>query len=347
MRQCDSPNNQDDGRVRIYTHLRASNTNILLATTLNAVPHPEDSTLEANVNLELYGQEREKTLRWGCVQTDISIMFPWNMTRFESLKVQHRNRGDVDVWFDQHGNSSHLGAGAAVDVRSGVRHGYNYNNNSFKNTYNAGAGGALLPPPEAPRIIFDCLDIKTYQGYVYLTNTHVSEELKVVSEQSAIVGQITAGKRIELESKLHTTLALTSSNASDLDLKVSAETVARVSMVMNERVIVFFSLSFIRSRGLSKRTPLFTLFFSPSFCSPNKTSLEVQQSPFHGHVALTTWVSFFRPEVFFNPDDTFVQQTKTLQTLTGYFSYANGTKPESPFPRVRVNGEQASFALGR
>lgn len=83
-------------------------------------------------------------------------------------------------------------------------------------------------------------------------NTHVSEELKVVSEQSAIVGQVTADKRTEIESKLHTTLALTSSNASDLDLKVSAETVAQVSMVKNERIICF-SLSFIRSRYLSKR----------------------------------------------------------------------------------------------
>lgn len=73
----------------------------------------------------------------------------------------------------------------------------------------------------------------------------------------------------------------------------------------------------------------------------------MQKSPFNGHVALTTWASFFRPEVFFTPDDTFVQQTKSLQTLTGYFSYANGTEPKSPLPRVRVNGERASFALSR
>ncbi|OAQ28564.1 hypothetical protein K457DRAFT_126610 [Linnemannia elongata AG-77] len=207
VRQYDSSTDQDDGRGKIYAHLRASNTKILLVTALNAIPHLEDSTLEANIYLELYGQERERTLRWGCVEADVSIMFPWNMPRFESLKAQHRNTGDVDVWF--------------------------------------------------------------------------------------------ANKRIEIESKLHTTLSLISSNASDLDLMVSAETVAQVSM----------------------------------------------QSPFYSHVALTTWASFFRPEVFFTPRDTFVQQTKTLQTLTGYFPYANGTEPESPFPRVTVNGEQASFAL--
>ncbi|KAF9288843.1 hypothetical protein BGZ88_008014 [Linnemannia elongata] len=218
------------------------------------------------------------------------------MPRFESLKAQHRNTGDVDVWFGQNGNTSHLEVDFAVDGRLSDKHGYNNNNNKYN--CNVGAGRASLPPPEAPRVVFDRLDIKMNKGFVYLTNTHVSEEVKVVSEQNAVVGQVTANKRIEIESKLHTTLSLISSNASDL-LMVSAETVAQVSM----------------------------------------------QSPFYGNVALTTWVSFFRPEVFFTPRDTFVQQTKTLQTLTGYFPYANGAEPESPFPRVTVNGEQASFAL--
>ncbi|KAH7050447.1 hypothetical protein BKA57DRAFT_528017 [Linnemannia elongata] len=196
VRQYDSSTDQDDGRVKIYAHFRASNTKILLATTLNAIPHLEDSTLEVNIYLELYGQERERTPRWGCVEADVSIMFPWNMPRFESLMVQHRNTGDVDVWFGQYGNTSHLEVDFAVDGRLSDKHGYNNNNNKYN--CNVGAGRASLPPPEAPRVVFDHFDIKTNKGFVYLTNTHVSEELKVVSEQSAVVGQVAANKRIEI-----------------------------------------------------------------------------------------------------------------------------------------------------
>lgn len=182
---------------------------------------------------------RERTLRWGCVEADVSIMFPWNMPRFESLKAQHRNTGDVDVWFGQNGNTSHLEVDFAVDGLLSNKHGYNNNNNKYN--CNVGAGRASLPPPEAPRVVFDRLDIKTNKGFVYLTNTHVSEELKVVSEQNAVVGQVTANKLIEIESKLHTTLSLISSNASDL-LMVSAETVAQVSMVKETNMsLLFFS----------------------------------------------------------------------------------------------------------
>ncbi|KAG0295030.1 hypothetical protein BGZ96_012693 [Linnemannia gamsii] len=285
VRQSDSPNDQDEGKVRIYAHLRASNANILLATTLNSIPHPEDSSVEANVYLELYGRERERTLRWGCLKTDVSILFPWNMTRFESLKIQHRNKGDVDVWFEQYGdNSSYHGGNTAVD---GLFRDSTSNNNNHR-SYNAGA--VLLPAPQAPRVAIDRLDIKASNGNIYVMNVLVANKLKVVSEQGGIIGLVTANRRIEMESKLYTILSLKSNNTSSLDLKASAETFAQISM----------------------------------------------ESPYYGHVAMTTWASFFRPELIFSPEYTFVQQTKTLQTLTGYFLYpdSNGTEPSSPLPRL-------------
>ncbi|KAG0310535.1 hypothetical protein BGZ97_012498 [Linnemannia gamsii] len=219
------------------------------------------------------------------------------MTRFESLQIQHRNKGNVDVWFGQYGGN-HTSHGVRTAVESALRSSTSKNNHR---SYNA--GDASFPAPEAPRVVMDQLDIKTKSGDVFLIDAMVANTLKVISEQGGIVGQVTANKRIEMESKLRIILALKSNSTSDLELKVSAETVAQVSM----------------------------------------------ESPYYGHMSLTTWASFFRPELFFSPEYTFVQQTRTMQTLTGYFSYpdANGTKPSGLLPKVRIGGERASFTLGR
>lgn len=64
------------------------------------------------------------------------------------------------------------------------------------------------------------------------------EELRAISEQGAVSGQITAEKRIELESKLDTRIELSSGgNYSEVDLKVSAEMVAYISMVKKKYMV--------------------------------------------------------------------------------------------------------------
>lgn len=147
------------------------------------------------------------------------------MTRFESLQIQHRNKGNVDVWFGQYGGN-HTSHGVRTAVESALRSSTSKNNHR---SYNA--GDASFPAPEAPRVVMDQLDIKTKSGDVFLIDAMVANTLKVISEQGGIVGQVTANKRIEMESKLRIILALKSNSTSDLELKVSAETVAQVSMV--------------------------------------------------------------------------------------------------------------------
>ncbi|KAG0295031.1 hypothetical protein BGZ96_012694 [Linnemannia gamsii] len=205
----------------------ASNSNMLQATTLNAFHHPQDSSLEANVYLELDGEERESALRSGCVYSVITIVFPWNMTRFESLKIQNRNKGMVNFWLP------HYNEGGSDDIIIPGR--TTKKSNSYSNNVGARAGLAALVVPTAqewPGMVIDRLDIKVNDGSIYFLGGVITEELKAVSEQGAVIGGITAEKRIELESKLRTRLSLSSnSNYSELDLKVSAETTAEIRMV--------------------------------------------------------------------------------------------------------------------
>ncbi|KAG0310533.1 hypothetical protein BGZ97_012496 [Linnemannia gamsii] len=263
VRQYDSPEDLDEGKVRIIVQAAASDSKMLQATTLNAIEHPRESSLEANVYLKLHDEEREDALRSGCVVTSIMIVFPWNMTRFESLKIQNRNKGYVDVWLPRYNeDGSHDGilrSHTAKDTRDHINHA----------RARARARAATIA---------------------------ITEALKAVSEQGRIFCDITAEKRVELESKLSTQVNLdSSSNYPELDLKVSAETTANIWV-----------------------------------------------ESYYGHVELTTWTSFVEPQVTCS-HDTFVQQTKTLQTVAGYFSYPNGTEPKGPFPRVKISGEQATF----
>ncbi|KAF9153570.1 hypothetical protein BG015_003106 [Linnemannia schmuckeri] len=100
-----------------------------------------------------------------------------------------------------------------------------------------------------------------------------------------------------MESKELTVLTVFS-NSTELDLKVSAESVAQIT------------------------------------------------SPFSGHVSVTTWSNLIRPRVYSN-DDWFVRQTKTLQSLTGYFPYPNRTEPTGYIPRAEISSEQATLDVAR
>lgn len=141
-------------------------------------------------------------LRRGCVNTNVHIVFPSNMTHFDSFKVHNRNRGDVNI-----------------NLGPRVYHG--------DGPYPQDPG---QPTPAGPKVVLDRLDVKTNYGQVSFSNAFVKEDLKVVAAQGSIVGQITVDKRVETESKEVTHLTVFS-ESTDLDLKVSAETVAHVRLV--------------------------------------------------------------------------------------------------------------------
>jgi hypothetical protein len=238
VRQYDSPEDLDEGKVRIIVQAAASDSKMLQATTLNAIEHPRESSLEANVYLKLHDEEREDALRSGCVVTSIMIVFPWNMTRFESLKIQNRNKGYVDVWLPRYNeDGSHDGilrSHTAKDTRDHINHA----------RARARARAATIAVPQAPEgtgMVINRLDIKVNDGSIYLFDSlKITEALKAVSEQGRIFCDITAEKRVELESKLSTQVNLdSSSNYPELDLKVSAETTANIWVVRKTNIVFF------------------------------------------------------------------------------------------------------------
>ncbi|KAG9069744.1 hypothetical protein KI688_009069 [Linnemannia hyalina] len=262
--QYNSPYGGDGGdEVMIFVNARGSSGEIARAVTLGTITNPDDSSLEANVYMSTDEYERERVFRRGCVDINVRIVFPQNMTHFDSFKVHNRNRGDVDVNF-----------GAYVNPDS----------RSFPGQ----------PAPAGAGVAMDRLDVKTNNGRVFFTNTVVKEDLKVIAAQGSIIGQITVDKRVETESKdTHLTIFSTSA---DLDLKVSSETYANILVSSN----------------------------------------------FSGHVVLKSWTNMSQLYVY-SKDKSFVRQAKTLQTLTGYFPYPNGTEPTAYLPRIEISGLHASL----
>ncbi|KAF9121422.1 hypothetical protein BGX30_002599 [Mortierella sp. GBA39] len=268
----------DDGgdEVMISVNAWGSSAEIARAVTLSTITDPDSSSLEANVYMSAYNYDRDRVFRRGCVKTNVHIVLPQNMTHFDSLKIHNRNRGNVNI---------NLGTS-------------DYDSRSFpQDPYNRNFPG--VPAPEGVNVVMDRLDVKTNNGHVSFRNTVVKEDLKVVAAQGYILGQITVDKRVETESKEHTHLTVFSSST-DLDLKVSAETIADVTV----------------------------------------------KSEFFGHVALKTWTKLYQPIVY-GKDNSFVRQARTLQTLTGYFPYHNGTEPTTYLPRIEVNGDQAMLGFQR
>jgi hypothetical protein len=190
--------NDGSDEVLITVNARGSSGDILRAVTLGAITNPEDSSIEANVYLDMFDFDRERAFRKGCLDISVHVVLPANMTHFESLKVHHRSKGNV-----------------YVDMSRFDRNGRNDNYGYYPEP----------PAPTVPHLLFDRLDIKVDDGYVSVVGTGATEELKVVSAQGRLFGHVFANKRVEVESKQHTTLTVISTS-SDLDLKASAETVA-------------------------------------------------------------------------------------------------------------------------
>ncbi|KAG0059924.1 hypothetical protein BGZ89_012687 [Linnemannia elongata] len=271
--QYESYYEKDGGdEVRIYVNAKGSSSDIVRAVTLGSITNPDDSSIEANVYLSMREWERDRAFKRGCVKIDVSIVFPQNMTHFDSLKIHNRNKGDIDL---------HLGP--RVD---GL-----YSQNPDSRNYPG------LPAPEGLKVAVDRLDIKTNNGNVFFSNAIVKEDLKVIAAQGSINGHITVDKRVETESKRSTILTIIS-DSTDLDVKASAETSANVIM----------------------------------------------KSGFSGHVALKTSSNMYNPRVS-SRSNKFVRQTSTLQTLTGYFPYPNGTEPTTYLPRIELDGEQANLEI--
>jgi hypothetical protein len=189
--------------VQIHVNARGSSGDITRAVTLGTIASPENSSLEANIYLSMHEFERERVLRKGCVDINVRIVFPSNMTNYEFLKVHNRNKGGVNILLGQ----------------------VSYGTNSYSavNSFNNNNG-------ERARLSLDRLDIKTNDGEVYFANAVVKEELKAVSAQGSIVGKVTVDKRVEMESKGQTFVTVFS-DSSDLDLKVSAEIMGQIRMV--------------------------------------------------------------------------------------------------------------------
>ncbi|KAG0302716.1 hypothetical protein BGZ97_002209, partial [Linnemannia gamsii] len=190
--------NDGSDEVLITVNARGSSGDILRAVTLGAITNPEDSSIEANVYLDMFDFDRERAFRKGCLDISVHVVLPANMTHFESLKVHHRSKGNV-----------------YVDMSRFDRNDRNDNYGYYPEP----------PAPTVPHLLFDRLDIKVDDGYVSVVGTGATEELKVVSAQGRLFGHVFANKRVEVESKQHTTLTVISTS-SDLDLKASAETVA-------------------------------------------------------------------------------------------------------------------------
>lgn len=186
----------------IYVNARGSSRDMVRAVNLGTISNPDDSSLEAYVYLSMLDYVRDMLLPRGCVNTNVHIVFPQNMTHFDSLKVHNRNRGDVNI-----------NLGSRVFVGDGP--------------YPQDPG---QPTPAEPKVVIDRLDVKTNYGQVSFSNAFVKEDLKVVAAQGSIVGQITVDKRVEVESK-KVALLTVFSNSTDLDLKVSAESVAHIRLV--------------------------------------------------------------------------------------------------------------------
>ncbi|KAG0295029.1 hypothetical protein BGZ96_012692 [Linnemannia gamsii] len=270
--QVNMPYESDGDEVQIYVNARGSSSDIVRAVTLGTITNPEESSIEANVYLDMFDYEREEAFRRGCIDISVRIVMPANMTHFESLKVHHRGKGSVYIRLDH-----------------------------FNRIDGVTRNGLYYPPPAptTPTILFDRLDIKGYDGHVGVVGIGATEELKMISTQGSLHGNVFASKRVEVESKQYTSLQLLSTSP-DLDLKVSAETTVSVNL----------------------------------------------KSPYYGHVALKTWTHDMQPHLT-SPEDLFVRQKKTRQTLTGYFPYPNGTEPEGHFPRIELNGVEANLHLYR
>lgn len=205
MIQYSSVYERDGGdEVQIYVNARGSSSDIARAVTLGAITNPEDSSIEANVYLDMFDYDREQAFKKGCLDINVLIVMPANMTHYESLKIHHRSKGNVVFNFDN--------INRVDDV----------NRNGNYQYYPS-------PAPTTPKFFFDRLDIKADDGYVKVTGIAATEELKMVSAQGDLLGYISANKRVETEAKQYTMLEVLSTS-SDLDLKVSADT-AHVKVV--------------------------------------------------------------------------------------------------------------------
>ncbi|KAF9153569.1 hypothetical protein BG015_003105 [Linnemannia schmuckeri] len=165
MGQYSSHDNNEGDEVTILVSARGSSGDIVRAVTLGTITNPEDGSLESNVYLSMPYYEVDRVLRRGCVNTNVAIMFPSNTTHFESLKIQNRNKDNVEV---------RLGASIYGDDQ--------YPQDQDNGIYLG------RPAPAGPKLTMDRLDVKTNHRRVWFTNAFVKEDLKVVAAQGSIFG---------------------------------------------------------------------------------------------------------------------------------------------------------------
>ncbi|KAF9907049.1 hypothetical protein EC991_011353 [Linnemannia zychae] len=233
------PNNQEsndtdfsDDKVRIEITAMASSNRLLRAITLNSITNPSDSLFETSVYLQFPGDQeddREVYLRKNCIRANIGISFPANLSRYESLKIQNLNKGDVTLRMPyHHGVRGGKTAASTISLNTNALAIYNYP--TFVNTISGGATEGF---------VMDRLDVRTDAGNVVIKNLEVSDELRLVSLQDSVMAQVVANKLVVMESKRSSTLFLTS-NGPNLDAQVSAEESGQVVIVKEEILPAFF-----------------------------------------------------------------------------------------------------------
>ncbi|KAK3841671.1 MAG: hypothetical protein J3R72DRAFT_491249 [Linnemannia gamsii] len=194
--------NNNNPNITIQVTAHASSTEILQTFALDATP--QLSLMEAKVYLNMTSaQARKMPLRKGCTLVKVDILFPTNLTRYESLWIHHRERGNVNVKMSRG---------------------------------HPGGANRIWPPTaettvaeEAAVIVIDQLDIQANAGWVTLQDVVVSSELSVVSRLGGINGQVDVEHRVIMDSAKEMTLELSSSRP-NLDLKVTSKEIARVVM---------------------------------------------------------------------------------------------------------------------
>ncbi|KAG0369589.1 hypothetical protein BGX24_002353 [Mortierella sp. AD032] len=194
--------NNNSPNITIQVTAHASSTEILQTFALEATP--QLSLMEAKVYLNMTSaQARKMPLRKGCTLVKVDILLPTNLTRYESLWIHHRERGNVNVKMSRG---------------------------------HPGGANRIWPPTaetteaeEAAVLVIDQLDIQANAGWVTLQDVVVSSELSVVSRLGGINGQVDVEHRVIMDSAKEMTLELSSSSP-NLDLKVTSKERARVVM---------------------------------------------------------------------------------------------------------------------
>ncbi|KAF9907048.1 hypothetical protein EC991_011352 [Linnemannia zychae] len=190
--------NPSSPNITIHVTARASSSDVLEVLALGSWPTPELSMMDASVYINTPSEtSRKEILSKGCTFVRVEILFPANMTSYESLRIRHQERGDVRVRM------------------GGV---------NLETTTEA----AVVAGPSVGMTV-DQLDIAVYDGWVTVRDVVVSDELKVVSKLGGIKAQADVNRRVTMEAATDLTLELGSSS-SVLDVKVTSRKLARVIM---------------------------------------------------------------------------------------------------------------------